>query len=106
MDEGKKLMIFPEGTRNGAKDLSMLSFKKGAFHIAINGKLPIQPIVISEYYFLDWKKMTFNPGKVTIKVLPIIDTSEYTKDNIDELVTKSRDSMLMALRTLSKSKAE
>ena len=106
MDEGKKLMIFPEGTRNGAKDLSMLPFKKGAFHIAINGKLPIQPIVISEYYFLDWKKMIFNPGKVTIKVLPIIDTSEYTKDNIDELVTKSRDSMLMALKTLSKSKAE
>ena len=59
--EGKKLMIFPEGTRNGAKGLSMLPFKKGAFHIAINGKLPIQPIVISEYYFLDWKKMIFNP---------------------------------------------
>jgi len=106
MDEGKKLMIFPEGTRNGAKDLSMLPFKKGAFHIAINGKLPIQPVVISEYDFLDWKKMVFNPGKVTIKMLPIIDTSEYNKDNIDELVTKSRDSMLMALKSLSKSKAE
>jgi len=104
--EGKKLMIFPEGTRNGAKGLSMLPFKKGAFHIAINGKLPIQPIVISEYYFLDWKKMIFNPGKVTIKVLPIIDTSEYTKDNMDELVNKSRDTMMMALKDLSKTKEE
>jgi len=104
--EGKKLMIFPEGTRNGAKGLSMLSFKKGAFHIAINGNLPIQPIVISEYYFLDWKKMIFNPGKVTIKVLPILDTSEYTKDNMDELVDKSRDSMMMALKDLSKTKEE
>ena len=27
--EGKKLVIFPEGTRNGAKGLSMLPFKKG-----------------------------------------------------------------------------
>ena len=27
--EGKKLIIFPEGTRNGAKGLSMLPFKKG-----------------------------------------------------------------------------
>jgi len=104
--EGKKLMIFPEGTRNGAKGLSMLPFKKGAFHIAINGKLPIQPIVISEYYFLDWKKMIFNPGKVTIKVLPIIDTSEYTKDNMDELVNKSRDCLMMALKDLSKTKEE
>ena len=106
MDEGKKLMIFPEGTRNGAKNLSMLPFKKGAFHIAINGKLPIQPVVISEYYFLDWKKMIFNPGKVTIKVLPTINTSEYNKENIDELVTKSRDFMLTALKNLSKIKDE
>ena len=27
--EGKKLIIFPEGTRNGAKGLTMLPFKKG-----------------------------------------------------------------------------
>ena len=27
--EGKKLIIFPEGTRNGAKELTMLPFKKG-----------------------------------------------------------------------------
>merc|ERR1711915_203635 len=105
-EEGKKLMIFPEGTRNGDKYLSMLPFKKGAFHIAIDGNLPIQPIVISEYYFLDWKKMIFNPGKVTIKVLPLIDTSDYSKDNLDDLVTKSRDSMLLALKNLSKLKEE
>ena len=104
--EGKKLMIFPEGTRNGAKGLSMLPFKKGAFHIAIDGKLPIQPVILSEYDFLDSKKMIFNPGKVTIKVLPRIDTSEYTKENIDELVTLTRDSMLEELKNLAKSKAE
>ena len=50
--------------------------------------------------------MIFNPGRVTIKVLPTINTSEYTKENIDELVTKSRDSMLIALKDLSKTKEE
>lgn len=29
--EGKKLIIFPEGTRNGAKGLTMLPFKKGTY---------------------------------------------------------------------------
>ena len=73
-EEGKKLMIFPEGTRNSKKGLTMLPFKKGAFHIAIDGKLPILPVVLSEYDFLDVKNWIFNPGKVTIKVLPRIDT--------------------------------
>ena len=105
-EEGKKLMIFPEGTRNSAKGLSMLPFKKGAFHIAIDGKLPILPVVLSEYDFLDVKKMIFNPGKVTIKVLPRIETSDYTKENIDELVNHTRDVMIEELKNLAKTKTE
>lgn len=104
--EGKKLMIFPEGTRNGNKGLTMLPFKKGAFHIAIDGKLPILPVVISEYDFLDVKKMVFNPGEVTIKVLPRIETDEYTKDNIDKLVETTRDAMIAELKALAKPKTE
>ena len=34
--------------------------------------------------------MIFKPGKVTIKVLPRIDSSEYSKENIDELVSHTR----------------
>ena len=34
--------------------------------------------------------MIFKPGKVTIKVLPRIESSEYSKDNIDELVAHTR----------------
>lgn len=104
--EGKKLIIFPEGTRNGAKGLSMLPFKKGAFHIAIDGQLPILPVVISEYDFLDARKMIFRPGKVTIKVLPRIETSGYTKDSIDDLVSLTRNSMIETLKEISKTKSE
>jgi len=104
--EGKKLIIFPEGTRNGGKGLSMLPFKKGAFHIAIDGQLPILPVVLSEYDFLDTRKMFFRPGKVTIKVLPRIETKDYSKDTIDDLVSHTRNSMIETLKEISKTKSE
>ena len=43
-EEKTKLWIFPEGTRNGDKNIEMLPFKKGAFHVAVNSNLPILPI--------------------------------------------------------------
>ncbi|KAM3175684.1 hypothetical protein ACTXT7_008042 [Hymenolepis weldensis] len=56
------LFMFPEGTRN--HNGVMLPFKKGAFHLAIQTQLPIQPVVISCYNsFLDHKNFSFNPDK-------------------------------------------
>jgi 1-acyl-sn-glycerol-3-phosphate acyltransferase len=37
-----QLIVFPEGTRNHAKGLSMLPFKKGAFHVALGTLLNSQ----------------------------------------------------------------
>ena len=66
--------------------------------------------------------MLFKPGKVTIKVLPRIDSSAYSKDNIDELVSHTRSQsklvsleiiddlfrnvMIESLKEISKTKAE
>ena len=105
-ESGTKLIIFPEGTRNGSKGLKLLPFKKGAFHVALDAKLPILPVVISEYDFLDTSSMSFLPGDVTIKVLPRIDTSEYNKDNIDSLVNHTRDIMEGELQSLAKTKTD
>lgn len=52
--------MFPEGTRHGGDEL--LPFKKGAFHLAIASKCPIQPVVVSNYYFLDDKTHKFDEG--------------------------------------------
>lgn len=96
-----KLILFPEGTRNHAKGLTMLPFKKGAFHVALDGEMRILPVVISEYDFLDSNKMIFRPGRARIKVLDPIDTSVYTKETVNELVEVTRGRMLEALKEIS-----
>lgn len=57
-----KLVICPEGTRHGGETL--LPFKKGTFHLAIETQCPIQPVVVSRYDFLDHDKKIFNRGKI------------------------------------------
>lgn len=57
--------MFPEGTRHGGSEL--LNFKKGAFHVAISSQCPIQPLVVSKYFFLDHGKRTFNSGNLFLK---------------------------------------
>jgi 1-acyl-sn-glycerol-3-phosphate acyltransferase len=47
--EKRALYMYPEGTRSHQSDKSLLSFKKGAFHLAIQGQMPIVPIVASTY---------------------------------------------------------
>jgi len=100
--KGTKLVVFPEGTRNPAKDLTLLPFKKGAFHVALNAGLPILPVVISPYYFLDHETRSFLPGKVRIRVLDRIETDGYSKESIDSLVREARDVMSEAFCAMAK----
>ena len=57
-----KLWVFPEGTRNSDKKISLLPFKKGAFHVAQSCNLPILPIGISlfKYILIDDGHETFS----------------------------------------------
>lgn len=58
-----KIWVYPEGTRSYGK--GMLQFKRGAFKIAINAQAPVVPIVISPYYFMDYKQKSMKSGKLT-----------------------------------------
>ncbi|XP_055613669.1 1-acyl-sn-glycerol-3-phosphate acyltransferase beta-like [Uranotaenia lowii] len=92
IEEGFKMYMYPEGTRHPGR--GMLPFKKGGFHTAIETGLPVIPIVYSPMYFIDDKKRMFKPGHVIATVLDPIPTKGLTKDDVDDLVERTRNAML------------
>lgn len=68
----QSVFMFPEGTRSYSKEPVLLPFKKGAFHLAVQAKVPIVPIVVANYSHILWVKgMVFRPGTVPVKGEPI-----------------------------------
>ena len=99
--EGKSVCLSPEGTR--ALTPHLASFKKGAFHLAMQAGVPIVPIVIQNSSDVQPKgDMIYHPGTVEVEVLPPVDTSKWSADKIDEHVADVR---AMYLRTLEQDPA-
>lgn len=83
--KGNSVAIYPEG---GVPDpeIMLAPFKNGAFRIAIEHKLPIIPMVYLDNkrkYPYDW--FQGSPGKLRVKILPIIQTEHLTLDDLDDL---------------------
>lgn len=67
-DKRHSVFIFPEGTRTYSAEPSLLPFKKGAFHLAVQAGVDIVPIVAENYsHLLNVKKLRFKPGTVRVK---------------------------------------
>ncbi|CCE61763.1 hypothetical protein TPHA_0B00910 [Tetrapisispora phaffii CBS 4417] len=98
-DEKKALWIFPEGTRSYTTDLEILPFKKGAFHLAQQGKIPILPVVVSNTSTLmNPKNGVFNRGCITVKVLEPISTENLKPEDVGTFSEKIREKMLKELK--------
>lgn len=66
-DKRQSVFIFPEGTRSNAPEPMMLPFKKGAFHLAIQAKVPIVPVVAACYWgVLSAKEWRFRRGEIPV----------------------------------------
>ncbi|KAK5654139.1 hypothetical protein OQA88_7570 [Cercophora sp. LCS_1] len=98
----QSVFMFPEGTRSYSKEPMLLPFKKGAFHLAVQGQVPIVPVVVANYSHVLWiKGLIFRSGKIPIKVLDPIPTTGLTSADVDELTRTTRESFLTELITLT-----
>ena len=86
LKEGYHIVILPEGTRTRSGDLG--EFKKGGFHLAVNTKASILPIITKGLFDIKpINRGTINPGKIFIKVgEPILSTNK----TVDELLEETR----------------
>jgi putative phosphoserine phosphatase/1-acylglycerol-3-phosphate O-acyltransferase len=83
LQSGTSIAIAPEGTRSGSGEL--LPFKKGPFHMAIQGGVPLVPVVVrNAYEVMVPHSYVIRPGTVDVVVLPALDTSGWSSDTVDE----------------------
>jgi 1-acyl-sn-glycerol-3-phosphate acyltransferase len=84
---GKSVMTFPEGTRSRGGEIR--PFKKGPFYLALQSKVPIIPVsIIGSRAILPRRSLRMHPGKITMIIDKPIDTTEYSHENRDELMSK------------------
>ena len=92
------------GTRSNQPLPTMLPFKKGAFHLAVQGQFPLVPIVMENYYDLyAGQARKFEAGTLTVRVLEPISTEGYTSssEDIGRLSETARAKMLEALKNMA-----
>lgn len=64
----QNVYMFPEGTRSYSKEPTLLPFKKGAFHLAVQAGVPIIPVVVANYSdVLYVQKYHFRSGTILCK---------------------------------------
>jgi 1-acyl-sn-glycerol-3-phosphate acyltransferase len=95
----RSVSLAPEGTRS--KDARILPFKKGVFHLAMEGRLPIYPVVMCGAAEA-MPKHTFwaYPRPISLRFLPPISTEEWTRETLDEEIEAIRAQMVTTYEAL------
>jgi putative phosphoserine phosphatase/1-acylglycerol-3-phosphate O-acyltransferase len=94
--QGRSLIIAPEGTRSTTALPGR--FKKGAFRLAMEAKVPIVPVVFRNVLdALPKGALIVRPAMIEAVVLPAIETSTWTLDTLDEKIESIHDRYLAIL---------
>jgi putative phosphoserine phosphatase/1-acylglycerol-3-phosphate O-acyltransferase len=87
--EGVSIAIAPEGTRSATRQVG--PFKKGAFHLARQARVPVVPVVIRNAGDLMWRRsLVVQPGTVDVVVHPPIEVTGWDLDELDDRVADVR----------------
>jgi 1-acyl-sn-glycerol-3-phosphate acyltransferase len=93
LPEGVSLMFFAEGTRSD--DGTIQPFKKGGFIMAMEKGIPILPVTVNgSRKVLPKKSLVFHPGPIEVVISDPIETTGYSNENIQDLVDKTRETII------------
>lgn len=94
--DGVSIVIFPEGARTHTG--KMRQFKKGAFYIATEEKLPIVPLTINgPFDVLKRGTLDLRPGRLELIIHEPISTENVREEDIPELINTTREVIHSAL---------
>ncbi|MCW8310639.1 lysophospholipid acyltransferase family protein [Sphingobacterium thalpophilum] len=88
VQQGRSVVIFPEGKIDDGFPPQLHAFKSGAFRIAIQNDVPIVPIIIEnawDIFFDDGAERGSRPGIVNVHVFSPIETKDFDDNNASEL---------------------
>jgi HAD superfamily hydrolase (TIGR01490 family) len=89
LQDGLSIVVAPEGTRSITARVG--PFKKGPFHMAIQGGVPVVPIVLRNTGELLWRgSRTIRSGQVDAIVLPPVEVSAWDPKNMTAEVNAVR----------------
>lgn len=95
------IRVFPEGTRNKSH-VDFLPFKRGAFLIASAAKVPIVPVVTSNYRnYFDTTNRHCPGGTIKIHFMKPIEIKSPDSEKLKEQIASIRSDMLKCYRELS-----
>jgi putative phosphoserine phosphatase/1-acylglycerol-3-phosphate O-acyltransferase len=81
--EGISVVMAPEGTRSSTPQVG--PFKRGAFHMAMQARVPIVPVVVRNAGELMWRDAkTTRSGTLQIVVHPPIETTHWRREDIKD----------------------
>lgn len=102
--QGYSVGIFPEGTRYKGEEGGMGPFLSGGFRIASKSGAPIVPVAIynSRACLEGDGHFTMKPNKVTVTILPAIETKDLDRQALKELPAKTEQIIRDALQDMKK----